>query len=161
LSLSAWQPDAHPSSKAELSDAVTEGRAIDDEEMSTTTKRIALHALACLLLATAGVAQIKTKHSCVVLFGSTANCSQPATIHYKKVQKATEEWKTIRSKGVRKGSARYDLLITRMNKRIKAACAAAAKAESRDVVVRKGDIKHADGLTVTDLTDAVIAELDS
>jgi hypothetical protein len=129
--------------------------------MSTTTKKIALHALACLLLVTAGVAQIKTKHSCVVLFGSTANCSQPATVHYKKVQKATEEWKTIRSEGVRKGSARYDLLISGMNKRIKAACSTAAQAESRDVVVRKGDIKDSGGLTVTDLTAAVIAELDS
>ena len=115
-----------------------------------------------LFLATFGAAQgIKTKRSAVVLFGSETNCSQPSTVDHKKVQKATAEWKTIKSDGVRKGSARYDLLISEMNGRIKKAVRKAATAESRDCVVRKGDIKDKSGLTVTDLTEATIDELDA
>jgi len=127
--------------------------------MSTTTKRMAMSLLAGLLLVGAGIAQIKTKRGCVVLFGSTANCSQPSTLNYRKVQGATPEWKTIKSDGVKKGSARYALLISEMNSRIKTACATVAQTESRDCVVRQGDISNAGGLTVTDLTSDVIAEL--
>ena len=130
--------------------------------MSTTVQRIATTVVVCLLLASVGLAQgIQTKRTAVVLYGSTANCSQPAKIDHKSVQKATPEWKTIRSEGVRKGSARYDLLISGMNRRIKSAVANAAEADNRDCVVRKGDITNANGLTVADLTQAVIAELDS
>ncbi len=65
-----------------------------------------------------------------------------------------------RSEGVKKGSARYDLLTSEMNRRIKTAVVSVAQAESRDCVVRTGDIEDAGGLTVADLTDAVIDELD-
>jgi Skp family chaperone for outer membrane proteins len=60
---------------------------------------------------------------------------------------------------VKKGSARYALLISEMNSRLKTACVTVAQTESRDCVVRKGDISDAGGLTVTDLTSDVIAEL--
>ncbi len=125
-----------------------------------TTSRIAAQLITCLVLASICFAQgMRTKRDAVILFGSAANCGQPSTIHYKRVQKATPEWRTIKTEGVKKGSARYDLLISGMNSRIKTAVASVAQAESRDCVVRTGDIKDAGGQTVTDLTDAVIDEL--
>ncbi|MHC4851702.1 MAG: hypothetical protein ACYTF5_06750 [Planctomycetota bacterium] len=125
-------------------------------------RRAALIVLATLMLAVVTAAQgIKTKRSAVVFYGSPTTCSQPATIDYKKVRKATPEWKTIRSEGVRKGSARYDLLISAMNSRIKRACKSAAEAAGRDCVVREGDIKDARGLSVQDLTKGVIGALES
>ena len=131
--------------------------------MSTTNLRALLQTLlAVLLLTSCALAQgIKTKRGAVVLYGSVASCSQPATINYKKVQRATPEWKEIKSDGVRKGTARYDLLISAMNTRIKSAVQSAAQSESRDCVVRKGDIKDKGGLDVADLTDAVITEVES
>jgi len=125
-------------------------------------RRAALTLLAMLMLVVAAVAQgISTKRSAVVLYGSPGTCSQPATIDYSKVKKATPEWRTIRSKGVRKGSARYDLLISAMSTRIQRACRSAAEANGRDCVVREGDIKDARGLRVKDLTSAVISVLGS
>ncbi len=130
--------------------------------MSITTTKIITHALAGLLLAGVALAQgIRTKRGAVVMYGSETNCSQPATIDHKRVQRSTPEWKTIKFDGVKKGSARYDLLISQMNDRIKTAVSDAAQNESRDCVVRKGDIKDANGLTVSDLTAAVVAGIDN
>jgi hypothetical protein len=113
-----------------------------------------------MLTVSAGAAQgIDIKRSGVVLYGATANCSQPATISWKKVQKATPEWKTIQVDGVRRGSGRYDLLVSAMNARIKQAAASAAEAAGRDCIVRSGDVKASNGLEVADLTSEVIAEL--
>ena len=115
--------------------------------------------VAFLGLSDGASAQIKVKSDAVILFGSTANCSQPATIKFSKVRAKTKEWKKIKSDGISEGSARYKLLIVDMNDRIKKAAAAAAASEKCDVVVRKGDIQDKKGLTVTDLTKAVIDEL--
>ena len=125
-------------------------------------RRAALILLALVIFGVSLVAQgVTTKRNAVVLYGSTATCSQPATIDYRKVKKATPEWRKIRSEGVRKGSARYDLLTSAMSSRIKRACKAAAEANNRDCVVRKGDITDSRGLTVKDLTSAVINVLES
>ena len=113
-----------------------------------------------LLLTSNTVGQgISIKRTAVVLYGATANCSQPAAIHWARVFKATPEWKRIQADGVRKGSGRYDLLISEMNSRIKRAASSAADAHGRDCVVRRRDVKDSKGLDVTDLTDEVIAEL--
>lgn len=128
--------------------------------MRTTTTKIILHALACLLIAGVMQAQVETKKGAVVLYGSDSNCSQPATIDFQRVRNATPEWKTIKTDGVKKGSARHDLLIADMNARIKTAVAEAARAASRDCVVRNGDIKDANGLPVSDLTNEVIKVID-
>jgi hypothetical protein len=126
-----------------------------------TASRIAAQLIACLVLASVCFGQgIQTKRGAVVLFGSAINCSRPSTIRYKLVQKATPEWRTLKTERVKKESARYDLLTSEMNSRIKTAVASVAQAESRDCVVRTGDIEDAGGLTVADLTDAVIDELD-
>lgn len=127
--------------------------------------RFAQFVLACLVFGWAGAAiaaqGIEVTSNAVVLVGSPGNSSAPSTIDYDKVKKATTEWKTIRSEGVPKSSARYELLISEMNQRIKRATQSAAQAGNRDCVVRKGDVSDARGQTVTDLTDDVISKLDS
>lgn len=128
--------------------------------MSNSSKFLLSVGAAVLLFASVGFGQgISIKRSGVVFYGATANCSQPASIHWNKVRGATLEWKTIHADGVRRGSGRYDLLISDMNGRIKRAAAAAADAADRDCVVRHGDVKNSNGLKVADLTNKVIAEL--
>ncbi len=125
-------------------------------------RRAALTLVATLMLAiVAGAQGIKLRNRAVVFYGSPTTCSQPATVDYKKVRKATPEWQTIRSEGVRKGSARYALLISAMNSRLKRACKSAAEAQGRDCVVRDGDIQDARGLSVRDLTKGVLSVLSS
>ena len=102
---------------------------------------------------------IKLKGGAVVLYGSASSCSQPAVINYTKVRNATPEWKTIRKDGVKKGTARWDLLMQKLSARVKKAVKAAAVGEGRDCVVRKGDIKKKNGLDVADLTAEVVSNL--
>lgn len=129
---------------------------------STTNPKFWTALSATLLLTSVSLAQgIQTRRDATVLYGSAANCTCPATIDHKRVQKATPEWKTIRSERVRKGSARHDLLVSAMNTRIKKATTDAAEKEGCDCVVRKGDIKNANGLKVQDLTSKVIEEMGS
>jgi len=104
---------------------------------------------------------VEIKRGANVLHGSAAITSSPATIDAKKVEKATPEYRTIKADGVRKGSARYEILVAKMHKRIKKASKAAADATGCDFVVRKGDIKDSKGLQVVDLTQEVIDELES
>lgn len=117
---------------------------------------------AALALAMPGHAQgIDTKSGAVVFSGSSLNCTAPATIDYRKVRNTTPEWKTIRSDGVRKGSARYTLLLNKMDRRIKECCRAVARTEGKDCIVRKGDISDAKGLKVVDVTREVVKKLES
>lgn len=113
-------------------------------------------------LATSLLAQgLTLKADATVLYGSADKCSQPAIIDFAKVKKLTPEWKLIKAEGVDKGSARYELLVEDMNKRIKRLCEEVAKALGRDCVVRKGDIDSEKGLSVSDVTDEVAAKLES
>ena len=79
----------------------------------------------------------------------------------KKLEKKTPEYKTMKSEGVRKGSARYEILVAKMHKRIKRATKAAAEEAGCDCVLRSGDIKDDNGLAVSDLTEEVIEQLES
>ncbi|MCB9871955.1 MAG: hypothetical protein H6836_08200 [Planctomycetes bacterium] len=120
----------------------------------------AIHLAAVLMFLSSLVSQgITTTKAAVVLYGNASACSQPASVRYGKLQQATTEWKTIKADGVRKGTARYDLLISQMNARIKKAVEKVANAEGCDCVVRLADVKNANGLKVKDLTKEVIAEL--
>ena len=120
-----------------------------------------LVAMAALAIPESATAQgVELKRTAVVLAGSDANCSKPGTIDYAKVRSATSQWKTIRSEGVRPGSARYQILSNKMMQVIRAAAAAAAGDEGVDLVVRKGDITDDRGLDVVDLTSEVIDSLD-
>lgn len=120
----------------------------------------AIAATTCLL-APASAQGIEVKSDAQVLYGSAANTSKPASINYEKVKKATPEHRTIRSEGVAKGSARYDLLVSEMNQRIKSAAERAAQAAGHDCVVCSKDITDAKGMAVSDLTDKVIELLES
>ena len=104
---------------------------------------------------------IALKKDAVVYFGSASNTTAPATIDLEKVREATPEWKTIQADGVKKGSARYKLLIAEMDKRIRAAVKSAAGHASHDLVVSKGDVEDARGKDLVDLTAEVISRLDS
>ena len=123
---------------------------------------VGLVLVSLLALAASAAAQgVRLKRSSVVLCGSDSNCSKPATIDFKKVQKQTEQWRQIRSEGVREGTARYQILMNKMVQNIRAACRAAAPDAGVDLVVRKGDIMDKRGLTVVDLTEEVIDNLDT
>jgi Skp family chaperone for outer membrane proteins len=76
-----------------------------------------------------------------------------------RVRRATAEWQTIEAEGVRRGSARYMLLMSDMDRRIRNAVHKAAADASKDLVVRQGDVSDRKGRPVVDLTDEVIARL--
>jgi hypothetical protein len=80
-------------------------------------------------------------------------------IDEQKVREATPEWQTIQADGVRRGSARYMLLMGEMDRRIRTAASTAASSASKDLVVRSGDITNDNGRTAVDLTSDVIANL--
>lgn len=116
-------------------------------------------ALWSFLMAVSLAGQVDVKQDAVVYVGSASNTSAPATIDEVKVREATPEWQKIQAEGVRRGSARYILLVGEMDKRIRAAAQKAATAASKDLVVRSGDITNDHGKTVTDLTASVIQNL--
>lgn len=123
------------------------------------SKRLTGICLALALGATCALAQVEVKSDAVVYFGSASNTSAPAVIDEQKVREATTEWQTIQAEGVRRGSARYMLLVGEMDRRIRAAARTAASNASKDLVVRSGDITNDNGRTAVDLTSDVIANL--
>lgn len=124
--------------------------------------RVALAVVITLLFVSGASAQgIELKSSAQVWSGSAATCSQPATVRFEALRDATPEWRTIRAEGVRKDSARYSLLWSQLNDRIRAACQKGAEDQARDCVVTEGDIKNANGLNVVDLTSEVVRRLES
>lgn len=102
---------------------------------------------------------VRLRTGAVVYCGSGAFCSRPATVDAAVVTAATPEWSEIQRDGVREGSARHSLLKAAMHDRIVAACKKAAMAEGQDLVVRSGDVDDARGMTVVDLTAAVVRSL--
>ncbi len=123
------------------------------------SKRLARVCWALALLTTSAFAQVDVRSDAVVYFGSASNTSAPAVIDEQKVKDATPEWQTIQAEGVRRGSARYMLLVGEMDRRIRAAARTAASTASKDLVVRSGDITNDNGRTAVDLTSDVIANL--
>ena len=112
-----------------------------------------------LMFAASAIAQVDLRTDAVVYFGSASNTSAPATIDEQRVREATVEWQTIQADAVRRGSARYILLVGEMDRRIRTAAQAAATKSSKDLVVRTGDITNDNGRIPTDLTSDVIANL--
>ena len=94
-------------------------------------------------------AQVDLSSDAVVLSGSASNCTRPATVNWKKVRNATDEWKKIQDEGLRKDSPKYRILHGKMLKKIKAAARSAASSGGYDLVVRSGDISNDRGLPVT------------
>lgn len=112
-----------------------------------------------LCLAASLVCQVTLKRGAVVFHGSASNTSAPATIQEAKVREATREWQKIQADGIDPDSAQGKQLIAQMNGKIRDAVKAAATAEGRDMVARKGDISDTQGRDVVDLTDKVVAQL--
>ena len=83
-----------------------------------STPSIALLAFLALGASSLRAQGVELEKSSMVLCGSSANCTRPATIDYEKVRNATPEWQTIHGDGVRQGSARYTLLMARVSQRI-------------------------------------------
>ena len=130
--------------------------------ISSPARRLLLcAALICSFAASALAQGIELKATGKTYYGTASTCSQPATINYDRVRDATPEWQTIRSEGVRRGTARYPLLVSEMNARIERASRKAAEDAGRDCVVGHDDIKNDNGLQVSDLTDDVVAKLES
>ena len=98
---------------------------------------------------------IKINPDAKVLYGNENNCTCPATVDYAKVKKSTQEWKTIRSEGVQPGTARYTLLISKMERRICSVVASYAKESGLDCVVKEKDLKDSNGLNVVDATKSI------
>jgi hypothetical protein len=124
--------------------------------MLTSTRLLVLAMVS--LTAAEATAQVELKADAVTYFGSASNTSAPATIDETKVREATPEWQTIQAEGVRRGSARYILLVGEMDKRIREAAQKAAADASKDLVVRSGDISNNRGKKPADLTTQVIAQ---
>lgn len=104
-------------------------------------------------------AQVDLKSDAVVYFGSATNTTAPAMVDEDKVREATAEWQTIKSEGVRKGSARYKILMAEADKRIRQAVRDVASTHSKDLVVRSGDVTNAKGKDVADITSEVVEKL--
>jgi hypothetical protein len=114
---------------------------------------------AAMLLSVVALAQVDLRPDAVVFSGSATNTTAPAVIDEARVRRATAEWQTIEAEGVRRGSARYMLLMSDMDRRIRNAVHKAAADASKDLVVRQGDVSDRKGRPVVDLTDEVIARL--
>ena len=129
--------------------------------MAISARLFLAFAALCVSFSSARAQGIVCEPGAVVFHGSASNASHPATIDMKKVEKETAEYKTMKSEGVKKGSARYEILLAKMHQRIKDAAKAAAEANGCDCVVRSGDVKDARGLSTSDLTKEVIEHLES
>lgn len=118
-----------------------------------------LFSLAVLAFAAPLQAQVDLKGDALVYCGSASNTTAPASIDEDRARQATPEWQTIKNEGVRKGSARYKLLIAEADKRIRTAAREVASSRGKDLVVRAGDVADAKGKDVVDITDAVVDKL--
>ena len=85
--------------------------------------------------------------------------TSPASVDFMVLVKATPEWRRIRSQRVREGSGRYDLLLARMNQRLRGLIAQIAEDQGCDCVFRTRDLKESNGLPVVNLTKAVLRGL--
>lgn len=118
-----------------------------------------LLSLAVAILPGSLPAQVDLKSDAVVYFGNASNTTAPASVDEDRVREATPEWQTIRAEGVRKGSARYKILMAEADKRIREAVRDVALNRSKDLVVRAGDVTDAKGKDVADITNDVVERL--
>lgn len=91
----------------------------------------------------------------VHLYGSETVAARPATIEWDVLTKETPEHRTIRAEGIRPGTARHELLVSKMLDRIRLACRTMAETEGYDCVVRAEDVADAGEVETTDRTQAV------
>ena len=111
-----------------------------------------------LTLPTLTAQGIEVKNNKSVICGVPSVSTKPGTINYEQVERSTQEYRTIKSEGVKKGSARYNILISQMSTRIKLSTELVAQDEGIDCVVKKGEIKKSNH-EVKDITSKVIEYL--
>lgn len=95
-----------------------------------------------------------------VLFGNPRRSKQPAVVEMDQALAATPEGRRIDDEGIQKGSARYNILMSKAHARVRKAVKVVAVAAGRDCVVKKGAItENPSRLEVADLTSDVVAAL--
>ena len=111
------------------------------------------------IVAGSATAQVSLNSGAVVYFGSASNTTAPATIDAVTVRDATPEWREIQTQGIRRGSARYKLLMTALDERIRTAVRRTSRIGKCDFVTRSGDIRDPQGKVVKNVTSLVIRHL--
>lgn len=85
--------------------------------------------------------------------------TNPAKVDYDKLMDATSEMKELKRKGIKKGSARGQTLVTAARDRVRRAANAVMSEKGHCSVWKK--ISHKKKTAVTDITDAVKKKLEA
>jgi len=117
-------------------------------------------ALACAAVAESYTIPADKVNDQKIFWGNPAKFEKPASVDYKAVVMATDEYKSIKQNKIETGSAKYWLLISQASERAVKAVAAVGKESQYDLIVVKGYLESV-GLTVkpTDVTSAVLEQL--
>ncbi len=117
-------------------------------------------ALACAAMAESYSIPADKVNEQKVFWGNPAKFEKPASVDYKVVVMATDEYKSIKQNKIEAGSAKYWILISQASEKAVKAVAAVGKESQYDLIVAKGYLESV-GLTVqpTDVTNAVLERL--
>jgi hypothetical protein len=117
-------------------------------------------ALACAAVAESYAIPADKLDDQKVFWGNPAKFEKPASVDYKAVVMATEEYKSIKQNKIEAGSAKYWILISQASEKAVKAIAAVGKESQYDLIVAKGYLESV-GLTVqpTDATNAVLERI--
>lgn len=117
-------------------------------------------ALACAAVAESYSIPADKVNEQKVFWGNPAKFEKPASVDYKAIVTATDEYKSIKQNKIEAGSAKYWILISQASERAVRAIAAVGKESQYDLIVAKGYLESV-GLTVqpTDITNAVLERL--
>ncbi len=117
-------------------------------------------ALACAAVAESYTIPADKVNEQKVFWGNPAKFEKPASVDYKAIVMATDEYKSIKQNKIEAGSAKYWILISQASEKAVKAVAAVGKESQYDLIVAKGYLESV-GLTVqpTDVTNAVLERL--
>jgi len=128
-------------------------------------RRTVAFLLCCVALACAAMAESYTipadkVNDQKIFWGNPAKFEKPASVDYKAVVMATDEYKSIKQNKIEAGSAKYWILISQASEKAVKAVAAVGKEGPYDLIAAKGYLESV-GLTVqpTDVTNAVLERL--
>ncbi len=97
-----------------------------------------------------------------VYWGNPASFSKPASVDFRAIVMATEEFKNIRREKVQAGTGRYWILISQASDRAVRAISAVGKEEGFDLVVAKGYLESVKiEVNAPDITELVLKKLGS
>lgn len=117
-------------------------------------------ALACAAVAESYSIPADKVNEQKVFWGNPAKFEKPASVDYKAVVMATDEFKSIKQNKIEAGSAKYWILISQASEKAVKAVAAVGKESQYDLIVAKGYLESV-GLAVqpTDVTNTVLEHL--